>query len=110
VKLAADANVLLAALIGGRTRRVLGHPQVEEVLRTSATLAEVQEYGGHLARKKRLPVTTVDRSSYSSSLPEARKRIAQPDPEDVELLALAIHFNLPVWCNDNDFEDAVVFW
>lgn len=122
MRLAADVNVLLAALIGGRTRRVLGHPQVEEVLRTSATLAEVQEYAGHPARKKRLPVdlvllaaatlpvTTVDRSSYSSSLPEARKRIAQPDPEDVELLALAIHFNLRVWCNDNDFEDAVVFW
>jgi predicted nucleic acid-binding protein len=122
VKLAADANVLLAALIGGRARRVLGHPQVEEVLTTAATLAEVQVYAGQLARKKRLPVdlvllaaatlpvTTVDRSSYSSSLPEARKRIAQRDPEDVELLALAIHFNLPVWSNDNDFEDAGVIW
>ena len=122
MKLAADANVLLAALIGGRARRVLGHPQVEEVLTTAATLAEVQEYAGQLARKKRLPVdlvllgaatlpvTTVPRSSYFSSLPEARKRIAQRDPEDVETLALAIHFNLPVWSNDNDFEDAGVRW
>ncbi len=122
MKLAADANVLLAALIGGRARRVLGHPQVEEVLTTAATLAEVQEYAGQLARKKRLPVdlvllaaatlpvTTVHRSSYSPSLPEARKRIAQRDPEDVELLALAVHFNLPVWSNDNDFENSGVVW
>jgi predicted nucleic acid-binding protein len=122
VKLAADANVLLAALIGGRARRVFASPQVEEVLTTAATLAEVQEYAGQLARKKRLPVdlvllaaatlpvTTVDRSWYSSSLPEARKRIAQRDPEDVELLALAIHFNLPVWSNDNDFQHAGVVW
>jgi predicted nucleic acid-binding protein len=82
----------------------------------------VQEYAGQLARKKRLPVdlvllaaatlpvTTVHRSSYASSLPEARKRIAQRDPEDVELLALAIHFNLPVWSNDNDFENVGVVW
>lgn len=72
MKLAADANVLLAA----------------------ATL----------------PVTTVPRSSYSSSLPEARERIVQRDPEDVEILALAIRFNLPVWSNDNDFEDTGVVW
>jgi predicted nucleic acid-binding protein len=122
VKLAADANVLLAALIGGRARRILGHPQVEEVLMIAATLAGVQEYAGHLARKKRLPVdlvllaaatlpvTTVPRSSYSWSLPEARKRIAHRDPDDVEILALAIHLNLPVWSNDNDFKDAGVLW
>jgi predicted nucleic acid-binding protein len=122
VRLVADANALLAALIGGRARRVLGHPQVEEVLTTAVTLAEVQEYAGRLARKKRLPVdlvllaaatlpvTTVDRSSYSSSLPEARRRIAQRDPDDVDILALAIHLNLPVWSNDNDFEDTGVVW
>jgi hypothetical protein len=56
VKLAVDANVRLAALIGGRARRVLGHPRIEEVLTTAAALAEVQEYAGQLARKKRLPV------------------------------------------------------
>lgn len=122
MKLAADANVLLAALIGGRARQVLGHPHVEEVLTTAATLAGVQEYAGQLAAKKRLPVdlvllaaatlpvTTAPRSSYSSSLPEAREQIAQRDPEDVEILALAIHFNLPVWSNDNDFEDTRVVW
>jgi hypothetical protein len=43
VKLAADANVLLSALIGGQAMRVLRHQAIEEILTTEATLAEVQE-------------------------------------------------------------------
>jgi predicted nucleic acid-binding protein len=122
VKLAADANVLLSALIGGQAMRVLRHQAIEEILATEVTLAEVQEYAGQLARKRRLsvdlvllaaaalPVTTVPRTAYASSLGEARKRIARRDPDDVELLALAIQLKLPVWSNDNDFEDTGVVW
>ena len=101
---------------------MLRHPAVEEILTAEATLAEVQEYAGQLARKRRLdvdlvllaaatlPVTTVPRTVYASSLPEARKRIGRRDPDDVDLLALAIHFKLPVWSNDNDFENTGVVW
>jgi predicted nucleic acid-binding protein len=124
VKLAADANVLLSALIGGQAMRVLRHQAIEEILTTEVTLglAEVHEYAGRLARKRRLsvdlvllaaaalPVTTVPRTAYASSLGEARKRIARRDPDDVELLALAIQLKLPVWSNDNDFEDTGVVW
>jgi predicted nucleic acid-binding protein len=28
----------------------------------------------------------------------------------VELLALALHFEIPLWTNDNDFEDCGVEW
>jgi predicted nucleic acid-binding protein len=75
-----------------------------------------------LARKRRLdvdvvllaaatlPVTTVPRTVYASSLAEARRRIVRRDPDDVELLALAIHLKLPVWSNDNGFEDTGVLW
>lgn len=122
MKLAADANVLLSALIGGQAARVLRHPKIEEILTTETTLAEVREYAGLLARRRRLavdmvllaaatlPVTTVPRSAYLSSLPEARKRIGRRDPDDVELLALALHFKIPVWSNDNDFENTGVAW
>jgi predicted nucleic acid-binding protein len=122
VKLAADANVLLSALLGGQAARVLRHPAIDEILTTEATLAEVQEYAGHLARKRRLapdlvllaaatlPVTTVRRSAYAASLAEARKRIARRDPDDVELLALAIQLKLSLWSNDNDFENTGVVW
>jgi predicted nucleic acid-binding protein len=31
--------------------------------------------------------------------------LGQRDPDDAELLALALNFNVPVWSNDKDFED-----
>jgi predicted nucleic acid-binding protein len=122
VRLVADANVLLSAVVGGRARDILEHPEVEEVLTTSATLAEVQEYLAHLARKKRLPldavllaaaslpVTVVERTVYAASIAEAAKRLGRRDSDDVELLALALHIEVPVWSNDKDFEDAGVDW
>ena len=122
MKLAADASVLLSALIGGQAARVLRHPAVQEILTTETTLAEVQEYAGQLASKRRLavdvallaaatlPVTTVPRTMYARSIAEARKRIGRRDPHDVERLALAIQLELPLWSNDNDFENTGVVW
>ncbi len=117
MKLAADANVLLSAVIGGRARLLLNHPQIQEVFTTEHTFAEVEEYASVLARKRRLPsdillltvaalpVTLVNRSQYAKSLAEAKRRIGGRDPDDVELLALALHFRIPIWSNDRDFED-----
>ena len=122
VRLAADANVLLAAVLGGRARLVLQHPKIREVLSAEATLAEVQEYALILAWKKRLsidlvllavasfPVTIVRRETYANSISEAKRRIGRRDPDDVEILALALHFQIPMWSNDKDFEDAGVEW
>jgi predicted nucleic acid-binding protein len=122
VTVAADANVLLSALIGGQAGRVFRHSRIDEILTTEATLAEVQEYAGQLARKRHLavdlvllatatlPVATVPRAAYTASLPEARRRIGRRDPDDVELLALAIQLKIPVWSNDKDFENTGVVW
>ena len=77
-------------------------------------MAEVEEYASGLARKKRLPedlvllavsalpLTVVGRAAYAAAIPEAKKRIGQRDPDDIELLALALYFNVPVWSNDKD--------
>ncbi len=122
MKLVADANVLLSAVVGGRARDVLAAPDVEEVLTTSTTIAEVQEYLSHLAREKRLPldtvllataslpVTVVERPVYAAKIAEATRRLGRRDPDDVELLALAVHSGVPIWSNDKDFEDAGVDW
>jgi predicted nucleic acid-binding protein len=122
VRLVADANVLLSAVIGGRAKVVLEHPSVEEVLTSEATLAEVQEYATQLAAKKplsqdvvllavaSLPVRVVERKAYEKSIPEAKRRIGRRDPDDVEILALAIHASAPIWSNDNDFEAVGVEW
>ncbi|HUE53579.1 MAG TPA: PIN domain-containing protein [Terriglobales bacterium] len=122
VRLAADANVLVAAVLGGRARLVLQYPKIREVLSAEAALAEVQEYALILAWKKRLsidlvllavasfPVTIVRRETYANSISEAKRRIGRRDPDDVEILALALHFQIPMWSNDKDFEDAGVEW
>jgi len=122
VKLVADANVLLAAVLGGRARAVLEHPEIDELLTPEVTLAEVEEYAVILARKRRLsldtlllaiaalPVTVVEQAVYSSSLAQARRLIAKRDPDDVDVLALALHTKLPLWSNDNDFEATGIEW
>ena len=122
MRLAADANVLLSAVLGGRAKLILENPQVDEILTVEQIMAEVEEYAGVLARKKRLaedmvllavgalPVTVVGQTDYAAAIPEARKRIEQRDPDDIELLALALSFDVPVWSNDKDFEDAGVQW
>ena len=122
MRLVADANVLLSAVLGGRAKLVLEHPKVTEVITAQATFGEVQEYAAHLAKKKRLsldlvllslavlPVTVVERTAYVSAVPEALRRIGHRDPDDVEILALALQLGLPVWSHDNDFEDAGLEW
>jgi predicted nucleic acid-binding protein len=89
---------------------------------TEVTLAEVQEYAASLAARKRLsldivlmavatlPVKVVEREVYERSIPEAKRRIGRRDPDDVEILALALHTGLAIWSNDNDFEDAGIEW
>lgn len=96
MRLAADANVLLSAALGGRARLVLDHPDTE-VFTTEATLAEVQEYAAHLVRKRRLrvdvvlltvaslPVTLIAPEDYAAARAEAVRRIASRDPDDVDI-------------------------
>ncbi len=122
MKLAADANVLLSAVIGGRAHLVLSHPAVEEVLTTANVFAEVEEYAAVLGEKNRiaretlmlavasLPVSIVAREVYTGSIARARKRIGKRDPDDIELLALALHFKVPLWSNDDDLEGCKVEW
>ncbi len=122
MRLAADANVLLSAVLGGRARLILQNPRIDEILTAQATFAEVQEYAALLARRKRLsvdlvvlavaslPVTIVEPGAYADSAAEARRRIGKRDLDDVELLALAIQFDLAVWSNDKDFGECGVRW
>ena len=54
---------------------------------------------------------TVDgRKDSVSAISAARKRIEGRDPDDIELLALALAFNVPVWSSDKDFEGTGVAW
>ena len=122
MRLVADANVLLSAVIGGRAALVLRHERVEQVFTPAAAYDEVFEYLAPLARKKRLrldtlllalaalPVVIVDRSEFEDQLPEAERRIKARDPDDVDVLALALKVEVAVWTNDEDFADSGVEW
>ena len=54
VRLAADANVLLSSVLGGRARLILTSPRVEAVVTTQNILDEVLEYAPVVAAKKKL--------------------------------------------------------
>jgi predicted nucleic acid-binding protein len=122
VQLVADANVLLSAIIGGRAALALRHENVEKVFTPAAAYDEVFEYLPVLARKERLdldalllaraalPVTVVERTEYQNKLSMAKRRMGKRDPDDVDVLALALALNVPVWSNDDDFTDAGIEW
>jgi predicted nucleic acid-binding protein len=100
VRLAADANVLLSAVLGGRARLILASPAVEAVFTTATVLDEVREYAPIVAAKKKLsaesillavsvlPVEVIAPDTYRRKLAEARRRIGDRDPDDADLLAL----------------------
>lgn len=116
MQLVADANVLLAAILGGKARLVFESEEVSQLFTTETTFGEVEEYALVLARKRHLspdllllalaslPVSIVSPAEYSGSLAEARRRISRRDPDDVDVLALALHLRLPLLSNDRDFE------
>ena len=122
MRLVADANVLLSAVIGGRAALALRHEKVDQIFAPSTAYDEVVEYLPSLAKKKRLeldtlllacaalPVAVVERPQYEGKLATARRRIGKRDPDDVDVLALALELNVAVWSNDNDFEDTGVEW
>ena len=115
MKLAADANVLLSAVIGGRAGIVLSHPEVEEVITTATVFAEVEEYSAVLGRKEARSRNADAGRGVSSGVDCGASSVCGVDgqgtqadrktePDDVELLALALHFEVPLWSNDRDFE------
>lgn len=114
-KVAADANVILSAVIGKAALKVFTESPVE-VVTTHLNLDEVQEYMPSLASKYRLeekvlqtqlkllPLEVFEREFYQDFLKQAEERIGRIDPDDIDLLALGLKLNIPIWTNDSDFQ------
>jgi predicted nucleic acid-binding protein len=118
---AADANVFLSAVLGHAALRVFTHTDIS-VLTTPGVLQEVRDYLPIVARQyhmlaqvleaqfRLLAVRECGPSEFAPKLEAAKRLIAKRDPHDVDLLALALAFAIPVWSNDSDFEDTGVEW
>ncbi len=111
---AADANVLLSAAIGGAAQRVFHETDIE-VVTTEGVLDKVRKYLVELAVENgltqeeaqgnlaALPIVAYTEAVYRKRLAEARRYLNKRDPDDGGLAALALHLGIPVWSNDKDF-------
>ena len=118
---AADANVLLSAVLGHAALRVFTRSDVT-VFTTENVAQEVREYLPLLAKQygileevlesqlRLLAVREAHPDEYARKRAAATRAIGRRDPDDVELLALALAFDIPVWSNDTDFEHTGVEW
>jgi len=109
-----DANAVLSALIGGKASRVFVEAKGVRFVTTTVVAGEIKEYIPVLAKKKGLSrdvmeaafsllgLEIVKKEDYSEQIPLALDLIGMRDPDDVELVALALALNYPVWTNDND--------
>ena len=119
-RLAVDANPILSALLGGQARRVFFESTIREFAVPERVISEVQRYVPRLAQKlgveqafleyalNLLPLRVYPARRYARAVREARRRIERRDPTDVDVLALALHLDVPLWSNDRDFEDTGV--
>jgi predicted nucleic acid-binding protein len=118
---AADTNVLLSAIIGKAALKVFNYSQIE-VVSTTFNIQEVWEHLPHMAENHGfapellasqfglLAVKEFGPRDYHGSLALARRKIGKRDPEDVDLLALALELEIPLWSNDGDFEGTGIEW
>lgn len=111
---AADANVLLAALAQKAAARILTMPELV-VVTTTRNVSEIEKHVAEFAERYHLdlerlrnavaalPIEVHDEAEYAALLPDATRLLGQRDSGDVHLLALALALDVPIWSNDNDF-------
>ncbi len=114
-RIAADANVILSSAAGKAALRVFTRSGLE-VISTKATLAEVHEYLPVMANSYGIAVEVLESQvrllaikaysphEYRDSLAKAASLLKERDPDDIDLLALALSQGIPLWSNDRDFE------
>ena len=120
-KLAVDANILISAVISGRARQIMLRLRKKTAFVTTAKkMDEVRKGLAHIAKKRdldlelllaaldALPIEIIRKAAYASKLDAAYKVIGKRDPSDVDLLALAMARNIPLWSEDRDFEDCPI--
>jgi predicted nucleic acid-binding protein len=106
--------VLLSAAVGKGAAKAFYKPI--EVYTTQHTYNELMKYlpdfcemyGIEEAEAKdqveKLQLRVKNKSFYKSKLVEAFDLIGKRDPDDVDVLALTLKLDVPLWTNDKDFK------
>ena len=118
-KLAVDAQILIRALLPSRTREIFQAFRGRvRLVTTEGKIAEVKRWLPSIARKRgldadllmsavvSLPVDVIPETRFQKQIKAAQEQIGDRDPTDVDLLALALAENIPIWSDDRDFEDS----
>lgn len=119
-KLVVDANPIFSALLGGKAKRLFLESGIAEFAVTQSILEEIHSYIPTMAQKlgvrqeflfytmDLLPLTIYQSKTYRHSITKAKMQVARRDPDDVDILALAIELGHPLWTNDKDFEETSI--
>jgi predicted nucleic acid-binding protein len=127
-RIVVDANPLFAALLGGKAVKVIYQKEFEFITAVH-TIWEVKKYIPDIAhsmwkKSKRksefinvkeleetlhaelakFPLKIVHPQYYSHTIEQAKILISSRDITDVDILALTLAVNSPLWSNDKDFE------
>ena len=112
---AVDANIILSALLGGKSSAILFDGRFTFIT-TDFTILEVEKFLLRFAKKLHLPISELETAIellpiqsysttfYSHQVLAAEKMISHIDSKDVDILALALHFNCYLWSQDKDFD------
>lgn len=115
VTIVVDANVILAALLGGSARFIIFRANFNFVT-TEFTIAEVEKYLDLVSEKSGvdkkeilyalnlMPLQIYSQSFYQKEIKSARKIIGHIDPKDTDILSLALKLNTYLWTNDKHFD------
>lgn len=113
--IAVDANIILSALLGGKPSSILFDSRFKFIT-ANFTIREVKRYIPKLSLKlsvsnellyallDELPLLVYSKDYYRAKVRDARLMIGEIDDKDVDILALALKFDIPLWSEDKDFE------
>jgi len=115
LRIVVDANILISALLGGKSRFILFDPKFEFIV-NEFTLREVEKYIPFISKKSGvsekeirkgislLPLKIVSKNYYKDYLKQAEKLIGKIDKNDIDILALYLKEKTFLWSEDKDFE------
>ena len=115
ITIVVDANPIIAALIGGSSREIFFDRRFGFIT-TEFTIEEVKKYIPAIAEKagvdeklvylafSLLPVKIYPKQFYYRKIRKAKELIEKKDKKDVDILALTLISQSPLWNQDRHFE------